>query len=177
MSSPFAQKRSARYSNSLTHVRNGTRVVVLRTFSKAHGLAGLRIGYGLGPPELMSYCARMRPTFSVSSLAESAALAALEDAAHISHTVESNATQAELLTKGLSALGYRVIPTWANFIYCDLGQNAAEFGGRLRGEGISVRPLGPWGATNCIRISIGAAEQNQIFLGAIRKIASAESSR
>ena len=75
----FAALRRVTYSKSLDYVRQGSSVIVLRTFSKAHGLAGLRVGYGLGPAELLAYCARMRNTFSVSSLAQSAALAAVDD--------------------------------------------------------------------------------------------------
>jgi len=90
-------------------------VVVLRTFSKAHGLAGLRVGYGLGPAELLGYCARMRNTFSVSSVAQAAAVAALDDDKHLQRVVENNAIQSRDLSQGLSALGYRVVPTAANF--------------------------------------------------------------
>ena len=96
--------------------------VVLRTFSKAHGLAGLRVGYGLGPAELLGYCARMRNTFSVSSVAQAAAAAALDDYLHIQRVVENNAQQSRVLSQGLSALGYRVVPTAANFLFCDLGE-------------------------------------------------------
>ena len=96
---------------SLQHVRQGASVIVLRTFSKAHGLAGLRMGYGLGPAELLAYCARMRDTFSVSSVAQAAALAALDDAKHVERVVSNNAEQAQILGVGLSELGYRVVPT------------------------------------------------------------------
>src|SRR6266478_5367698 len=116
----FAALRRINYSNSLEYVRRGASVVVLRTFSKAHGLAGLRVGYGLGPAELLAYCARMRNTFSVSSVGQAAALAAMDDLNHIGRVVTSNAGQATLLTDELSALGYRVVPTWANFLYCDV---------------------------------------------------------
>jgi histidinol-phosphate aminotransferase len=167
----FAALRRVHYSNSLEYVRTGAGVVVLRTFSKAHGLAGLRVGYGLGPAELLGYCARMRNTFSVSSVAQAAAMAAIDDHGHVEHVVESNAIQSRDLTQGLSGLGYRVVPTWANFVFCDLGEDALAFAGRLQEEGISVRPLGHWGAPNCIRVTIGTPEQNQIFLQAVRRVA------
>jgi histidinol-phosphate aminotransferase len=169
----FAAKRNAAYSGSLGWVRHGARVVVLRTFSKVHGLAGLRIGYGLGPPELMSYCARMRPAFSVSSLAEAAALAALEDHDHIVRAVDNNTMQSQVVSDDLSALGFQVLPTWANFLYFDVGADASHFAHWLRRERISIRPLGPWGAPTCIRVSIGTTEENQFFLQAIRKISRA----
>jgi histidinol-phosphate aminotransferase len=166
----FAALRKIRYSNSLEYVRQGSSVVVLRTFSKAHGLAGLRVGYGLGPAELLGYCARMRNTFSVSSVAQAAALAALDDYHHIQRVVENNAVQSRVLTQGLSGLGYRVVPSSANFLFCDLGEDASSFANRLLEQGVAVRPLGPWGAPNCIRVTIGTAEQNQAFLQAARRL-------
>jgi histidinol-phosphate aminotransferase len=166
----FAARRKVEYSRSLNYLRQGASVIVLRTFSKAHGLAGLRVGYGLGPSELLAYCARMRDTFSVSSVAQAAAVAALDDLSHVGRVVSNNAEQAQILGVGLSELGYRVVPTAANFLYCDLGEDALGFAERLRGEGVSVRPLGAWGAPSCVRVSIGTAEQNQIFLIAARKI-------
>jgi histidinol-phosphate aminotransferase len=162
----FATLRKVDYSNSLQYVRQGASVVVLRTFSKAHGLAGLRIGYGLGPAELLAYCARMRNTFSVSSVAQAGALAGLDDSLHIRRVVENNAMQSQVLDAGLSALGYRVVPTSANFLFCDVGEDAAGFANRLQEEGVAIRPLGHWGAPKCIRVTIGTPEQNQIFLRA-----------
>jgi histidinol-phosphate aminotransferase len=166
----FAALRKIAYSSSLEYVRQGASVVVLRTFSKAHGLAGLRVGYGLGPAELLGYCARMRNTFSVSSVAQVAAMAALDDQHYIQRVVESNAVQSQTLGDGLSALGYRVAPTSANFLFCDLREDAAAFANLLQGEGVAVRPLGPWGAPNCIRVTIGTPEQNQALLQAARRL-------
>jgi histidinol-phosphate aminotransferase len=166
----FSELRKVNYSNSLDYVRQGASVVVLRTFSKAHGLAGLRIGYGVGPAELLAYCARMRSTFSVSSIAQAAALAALEDSLHIRRAVENTVTQSQRMETGLSALGYRVVPTSANFLFCDLGEDAATFAKGLQEEGVAVRPLGHWGALNCIRITIGTLEQNEICLRAAGKV-------
>lgn len=168
----FAALRKINYSNSLEYIRQGASVVVLRTFSKAHGLAGLRVGYGLGPAELLGYCARMRNTYSVSSVAEAAAVAAINDTAHIRRVVENNAVQSRVLAQGLSGLGYRVVPTSANFLYCDLSEDAAGFANRLQDEGVAVRPLGCWGAPNCIRVTIGMPEQNQAFLEAARRLSS-----
>ena len=166
----FAALRKVQYTNSLDYVRQGASVVVLRTFSKAHGLAGLRVGYGLGPAELLGYCARMRNTFSVSSVAQTAAAAALDDRLHIERVVENNAAQSRVLSQGLSALGYRVVPTAANFLFCDLGENALALASRLQDEGVAVRPLGQWGAPNCIRVTIGTPEQNKVFLQASRRL-------
>ena len=166
----FAVRRKVEYSRSIEYVKQGASVVVLRTFSKVHGLAGLRIGYGMGPAELLSYCTRMRSTFSVSSIAQAAAFAALDDRAHMAHTILNNSEQAQILGVALSEMGFRVVPTWANFLYCDLGREAGEIAEKLRGQGISVRPLGGWGAASCMRVSIGTAAQNNAFLGAMLKV-------
>jgi histidinol-phosphate aminotransferase len=171
----FAVLRNVKYSNSLDYVRRGASVVVLRSFSKAHGLAGLRVGYGLGPAELLGYCARMRDTFSVSSVAEAAAVAALDDHNHIQRAVENNAVQSQVLTAGLSELGYRVLPSAANFLFCDLREDAVAAANRLQDEGVAVRPLGLWGAPSCIRVTIGTPEQNQAFLEAARRLGSRDS--
>jgi histidinol-phosphate aminotransferase len=164
----FAALRQVRYPKSLDYLRQGASVVVLRTFSKAHGLAGLRVGYGVGPAELLGYCARMRNTFSVSSVAQAAALEAINDSEHIQRVVENNVLQSRVLAQGLSGLGYRVVPTSANFLFCDLGEDAEAVANRLQDEGVAVRPLGSWGAPNCIRVTIGTPEQNQAFLQAAR---------
>jgi histidinol-phosphate aminotransferase len=167
----FAALRNVEYSRSLTYVVPDSRVVVLRTFSKAHGLAGLRIGYVLGSAELLGYCARMANTYSVSSIAQAAALAALDDRAHLELTVENNAVQAEILTTGLSDLGFRAVPTSANFVCCDVGTDASTFAEKILREGVSIRTLAAWGAPNCVRVTVGSPEQNQIFLRAAQRIA------
>jgi histidinol-phosphate aminotransferase len=166
----FAKLHEVEYSRSLDYVRQSVSVVVLRTFSKAYGLAGLRVGYGLGPAELLAYCARMRNTFSVSSVAQAAAVAALDDPMHIERVIANNASQSQIVSMGLAELGFRVVPTWTNFVYCDVGEDASGIANRLRNEGVSVRALGMWDAPNCIRVSIGTAEQNQFFLSAARKV-------
>ena len=166
----FSAIRRVDYSHALAYVTDGRKVVVLRTFSKAHGLAGVRVGYGIGPAELMSYFARMRTTFSVSSIAQAAAMAALDDEAHTNNALRNNAEQSERLIKGMKELGFHPVQTWANFVYCELGDDAAAVAGRFQSEGVIVRPLGPWGAPTAIRITIGTPEQNDIFLKAFRKV-------
>lgn len=165
----FAGQRGIQYSHSLDYISQGRNVVILRTFSKAHGLAGVRVGYGIGPTELMSYFARMRTTFSVSSVAQAAAMAALEDEAHTRRALENNAAQAGRLLDGIAELGYRPVPTWANFIYCDIGEDAGAFSKRMQSEGVIIRPLGPWGMATAFRVTIGTPEQNDTFLKAFRK--------
>lgn len=169
----FATQRGFDYSHAFDYVRAGRSVVVLRTFSKAHGLAGLRVGYGVGPAELIGYLARMKPAFMVSSLAETAALAALADADHVQLAVENNAAGAKLLVPAISEMGIRVVPTWANFLFCDTGEDAGPLCRALEEQGIIVRPMGAsWGAPSAFRVSIGTPEQNERFLEALKRVRS-----
>ena len=168
--SSFAAERGLDYSHSLEYVRQGRPVVVLRTFSKAHGLAGLRVGYGLGPAELLGYFARMKPAFMVSSLAEAAALAALADTGHVRRAIEANAIGAKLLTKAIAEMGISVTPTWANFLFCRVGEEAASLCKKLQEHGVIVRPMsGGWGAPDAFRVTIGTPDQNEQFLDALKR--------
>ena len=167
----FAAARGIEYSHSIEYVRQERNVVVLRTFSKAHGLAGMRVGYGLGPAVLMQYFNRMRTTFSVSALAEAAALASLDDREHFQKTIANNRSGAEFLSRKLTEMGYRPIPTFANFIFFDAGEDAAALSKRIQSEGVIVRPLGPWGIPTGIRVTIGTPEQNELFIAALAKAA------
>jgi histidinol-phosphate aminotransferase len=166
----FAAERGFRYSHSPKYLREKSNVVVLRTFSKVHGLAGLRIGYALGPPELLGRFREMRSTYSISLPAQAGAAAALDDKEHVQQSVTANAMGAERLSEELSDLGFHPVFTWANFIYCDIGQDAEEFSQRMAAEGVLIRALGPWAAPNAIRVSIGTPEQNQAFVAAFRKV-------
>jgi histidinol-phosphate aminotransferase len=166
----FAHQRGVRYSNGFDYIRADKNVILLKTFSKAHGLAGLRVGYGVGPDRLISLLSTMRVIFSVSSAAQAAALAALRDAEHVQRAVENNTVQAEILSTGLRELGFPAPQTWANFIFCELRQDAADFAERLRENGVIVQPLGMWGAPNAVRVSIGTPEQNARILAVLSEI-------
>lgn len=166
----FAVRPDVKYSHSLNYVHEGRNVVVLRTFSKVHGLAGVRVGYGIAPAGLTALISRQRAMYCVSNLAQAAALAALEDPAHIRKAVENNTVQAERLVPAISELGYSTTVTWANFLYCDLGEDAGHFAARLHSKGIAVRTLTQWGAPQAIRITIGTPEQNDALLRVLRKL-------
>ena len=169
----FAAERGVDYSHGIRYIQAGRNVVVMRTFSKAQGLAGVRLGYGLAHPDLMDYLARVKVVFSVSSIAEAAGLAALRDQAHVQKTLRNNREGAQYLTDSLVAMGLKVLPTWANFVYVDVGEDAAELSKRLLAEGIIIRPLGGWGAKTAIRVSIGRPEQNEAFVAAMKKVVGA----
>jgi histidinol-phosphate aminotransferase len=166
----FASLRRIDYSHSVDYVHEHRNVVVLRTFSKAHGLAGVRIGYGLGPAEFMSCVARMRSIFSISCLAQAAAIAAIEDEAHTHKTLANNAEQEERLIRAISGLGYPVPSTWTNFLYCELKEDAAAVARRMQDMGVTIMPLGAWGAPSAIRVTIATPEQNDLFLNAFKKV-------
>jgi histidinol-phosphate aminotransferase len=165
----FAAQRGVEYSHSLDYVREGRSVIVLRTFSKAHGLAGLRVGYGFGPPEIMAYLERLKSAFSVSAVAEAAALAALDDTEHIRKTIANNDRGVTFLTEKLKDLGFDPVPTWANFLYFDAGLDAPSLVKRIQAEGVIVRSLVPWGIPTAIRVTVGTPEQNERFVAALAK--------
>lgn len=169
----FARQRGITYSRSFEYVRAGRiNVLVLRTFSKAHGLAGIRLGYACGNAELLRYFARVRNSFSVSVVAEAAGLAAIRDESHIRKTVENNAVGAAWLMERFHELGIHAVPTSANFIYFTVDEDANAFSKRIQAEGVIVRSLVPWGAPNAIRVSIGTPEQNETFVRALKKLVS-----
>jgi histidinol-phosphate aminotransferase len=166
----FAAGRGVKYSRSLDHVREGRNVAVLRTFSKVHGLAGARVGYGIASARLVESISKQRALYCVSSLAQAGATAALDDEAHIRKAVENNTTQSERLVPALSDLGYVTTVPWANFLYCKLGRDATSLAERLQDEGIAVRALEEWGAPQAIRITIGTPEQNDALIVALKKL-------
>lgn len=169
--SHFAAQRGVEYSHSLDYVALERPVIVLRTFSKAHGLAGLRVGYGIGPAELIGYLHRLKPAFQVSSLAEAAALAALADAAHVQKVIENNDVGEKLLSGALPEMRIHAVKTWANFLFCRVGEDAASLCRQLQEEGVVVRPMsGPWGAPDAFRVTIGTPEHNERFLETLKRV-------
>ncbi|HET9695571.1 MAG TPA: histidinol-phosphate transaminase [Terriglobales bacterium] len=170
----FASERGVEYSHAIQQVLAGRNVIVLRTFSKAQGLAGIRLGYGIANPELIQYFARVKVVFSVSAIAEAAGLAAMRDGAHIHKTLHNNAEGAKFLTAKLTDMGLKVLPTSANFIYVDVGEDCVAVAKRLQAEGVIIRPLGGWGAKTAIRVSIGQPEENEQFVAAMKKVMLAE---
>ncbi len=166
----FAAQQGTVYSHALKHVQAGRRnLLVLRTFSKVYGLAGLRVGYACGHPDLLQYFTRVRNAFSVSVVAQAAALAAIRDEEHVRKTVENNAREAARMMESFNHLGIFALPTSANFFYFETSENADCLARRLEQERIIVRSLVPWGILNGIRVTIGVPEQNERFFEALRK--------
>lgn len=158
------------YSHSLDYVRAGRNLLLLRTFSKVHGLAGLRIGYGMGHPELIECLNRVRSPFNASSLAQVAALAALDDREHVARSVESNQREMKFLTQELTLAGLRYTPSVGNFLLIDTGRDCEEDFVRLLHEGVIVRPMKLYGFPTSLRVTVGTHAENQQFLEALHRI-------
>ncbi len=145
-------------------------LVVTRTFSKAYGLAGLRVGYALSNPGVADLLNRVRPAFNVNSLALTAANAAIGDHEFIERSRQLNSRGIVQLCQGLEALGAKCIPSAANFILAEFDRSGAELNEQLLRAGVIVRPVGNYGLDNYLRITIGTAAQNDRMLGALKDI-------
>jgi histidinol-phosphate aminotransferase len=155
---------------SVEAYRKRKNLLILRTFSKVYGLAGLRIGYGIGRPELLSAMNRLRTPFNTSGVAQAAALAALDDNEHVTRCIETNATERKRLSEGLARLGFRPVPSEANFVFMVVGPEAKALSDDLLQMGVIVRPLGWMGFPEAIRISVGTAEENDKCLSAVARV-------
>jgi len=159
---------AADYPDTLAILKGGRNVVLLRTFSKIYGLAGLRIGYGLTTPELVQHLNRIRPPFNTNSLAQKAALAALSDEEHVRESRRLNTEGMGFLTERLNALGLSVVPSQANFLYFDVKQDGKAMFEALLRRGVIVRHLG--GAF--LRVTIGLSQENERFITALQAVLS-----
>lgn len=158
------------YPNAAVWVSEIPNLVVARTFSKAHGLAGLRIGYGLSHPKLAELLNRVRQPFNVNALALLAAEAALNDTDHIQRSQQVNSEGYQQLVKGLDSLGIHYLPSVGNFICIDMEQPARSTYDALLHEGVIVRPIDNYGMPNHLRVSIGLQQENERFLNALAKV-------
>jgi histidinol-phosphate aminotransferase len=145
-------------------------IVILRTFSKIYGLAGLRIGYGIAQPQIIEMLDRARPPFNVNSLAQVAALASLTDQNQIIRSKKLVKEEKEYLYSNLEKMKFSYIPTQANFILIKLGKKASYMEKRLLENGIIVRGMKAYNLTEYIRLTIGTREQNEKFIRALDKI-------
>jgi histidinol-phosphate aminotransferase len=151
-------------------VRQGLPVVVTRTFSKAYGLGGLRVGYGVAAPEVIEALLVVREAFCTNAVAQAAATAALEDVEHVRRSVELNRAEKSRLVDALVARGHIVLPSLANFVTFDSGEDGRALFRRLLSRGVIVRPLDPYGMRRWLRVSVGTAEENAVFLEALEAV-------
>jgi histidinol-phosphate aminotransferase len=157
---PKAMEIFKKYNNLLT----------LKTFSKVYGLAGLRIGYGIGHPTLVAEMNKLRTPFNVTSVGQAAALAALDDAEHVRRSVEMNHAERARLFRRLQGMGLRPVASETNFLFIPTGANAKGMCDELLHEGVIVRPLAWMGFPDAIRISVGDPDENSKLLAAMAKV-------
>ncbi|MBT2336561.1 histidinol-phosphate transaminase [Variovorax paradoxus] len=157
---------SAIRGDAVEWVRRHPHLLVTRTFSKAYGLAGLRVGYGIAQPALAGMLRRVRSPFQVSQPAQTAAMAALADSDFLDRTVAMNGEGHAQLCAAFRELGLRHLPSSTNFVAVETGDSAA-LAGRLEQHGLIARPLGSYGLKTWLRVSIGSAAENVRFLEAL----------
>jgi len=150
-------------------MRRYPNLMITRTFSKVHGIAALRIGYGVAHPALTDLLHRVRQPFNNGSLALLAAELALEDSEHVARCVQLNTQERTRVAKALNDMGLRVLPTQANFVTVDFGRPSAPIHQALLEQGVIVRPMGSYLLPNFLRISIGTEEENDRFLASLKK--------
>ncbi|MGB9715412.1 MAG: histidinol-phosphate transaminase [Thermodesulfovibrionales bacterium] len=156
------------YPDSMEYFRKGRDILILRTFSKIYGLAGLRIGYGIARKDIIKEMNKIRPPFNTSILAQNAAIYALRDDEHIRYSKEINEKGKSYLYTELKSLNIRFVPTEANFIYILLGYDSNVFYNEMLKRGVITRPVGP----GEIRVTIGLPEENERFIEALKKVIS-----
>jgi len=157
------------YPNSLSYVLGGKNLIILRTFSKIAGIAGVRIGYGIAKPELIGYLNRAVNPFTTNRLAQVAALASLDDEEHRRKVLKSNQEGKKYLCKELKELGLFYLPTEANFIFIDLKEDSEAIFEKLLKKGVIIRPGKTWGCPNFIRVTIGTCNENQKFIQVLKE--------
>jgi histidinol-phosphate aminotransferase len=160
----------ADYSRSVQEVLAGRNVVVLRTFSKIYGLAGIRMGYAIGPTALLAEMNKIRLPFNTSGVAQAAAFAALDDAEHVRRSFDSNRAGMTQLEKGFAALGVKYVPSVANFMLVELGTEAGPIADEMLKLGVIVRPMRWMGFPSAFRVTIGTHEENEKCLAALSQV-------
>jgi len=165
----FEYVTSPDFPHSMDYLGGGLNVVILRTFSKIYGLAGLRIGYGIAPEPLVFYMNKVRQPFNVNTLAQIGAMAALEDKGHVERSRENNIKGLGYLFDRLKAMGLECVPTQANFFLLKVGDGQKVYEGLLR-QGVIVRPVASYGLEEYIRVTVGLPEENKRFIKVLGKV-------
>lgn len=158
------------YPDALQWLPRFPNLVVTRTFSKAYGLAALRVGFGVSHPQIADLLNRVRHPFNVNSLALEAAEAALGDREHLAASLEVNHKGMVQLTEGLRSLGLDFVPSHGNFLLVDLGRPAAEIDSALLRRGCITRPVANYGLPSHLRVTVGLAHENERFLTSLAEV-------
>lgn len=166
----FEYVQEPAYPDTSRWLQQFPNLVVTRTFSKVYGLAGLRVGYALSSPEIADILNRIRQPFNTSSIAQVAAIAALEDSVHVARSVELNRKGLQRVGAACSALGLGVGPSAGNFLLVDMQSGARPFYEALLRKGVIVRPVANYGLPNHLRISIGLPEENERLIAALGEV-------
>ena len=162
------------FPEALSYVRQGRKAIVLRTFSKAASLAGLRVGYAVADADAVALMNRIRQPFNVNALAQAAGLAALEDDNHVVECVRMNEAGKAFLYEEFRNLGVKYVPSRANFILVDVGRSAADIYQKLLHEGIIVRPMTACGMETALRITVGTPDENRRLVKGLRTVLGAK---
>lgn len=165
----FEYVQDDRYPDSLKYHEAGRAILTLRTFSKLYGLAGLRIGYGVAPREIIAMMQRVRQPFNVNAPAQWAALAALDDADHVKRSLEVNRQGLDYLQSEFTKLGLDFVPSRANFILLRVGKGQEVFK-QLLSRGVIVRPMGGYQFPEHVRVTVGTMAENRKFIEALQKV-------
>ena len=152
------------------YLKAGRRVVVLRTFSKIYGLAGLRVGYAVGPRRCIAAMAKVRRPFDVTTTAQVAALASLDDAAEIARRRAVNKEGLARIDATLREHGFDAVPSVGNFVFAETGGDGTALFDALLREGVIVRPLAGFGAPTAVRVSVGTPDENEFFAAALGRV-------
>lgn len=163
----FEYARDADAANAIDWLAEYPNLVVVRTFSKAYGLAGLRVGYSVSSAGIAELLNRIRQPFNVNSIAQAAAIAALEEQDWVSASVARNQVEIDRVRSGLEVLGIHCLPSRANFLLAHCGADAAECHDYLLHQGVIVRPVANYGLPEYLRISIGTGAENTRLLEAL----------
>jgi histidinol-phosphate aminotransferase len=158
---------ATRFLEDLDRIRDGANLVVLRTFSKAHGIAGLRIGYAITRAEHARALDRVREAFNANAIGQAAALAALDDDEHLARTLETVGVERRWLSAPFDALGLEHVPSDTNFLFTNLGPRAVAVNEHLLARGIVIRPMSAPGIETWARISMGTREGNERLVAAL----------
>ncbi|GAI77982.1 unnamed protein product, partial [marine sediment metagenome] len=158
------------YTSGLSYILEGKNVIILRTFSKIAGIAGVRIGCGIAKPGLIDYLRRVVNPFTTNRLAQVAALASLDDEEHRRKVLSSNKEGKKYLYRELKKLELFYVPTETNFIFIDVKEDSEVIFNKLLKKGVIIRPGKLYGCSNFIRVTIGTPYENKKFIQAIREI-------
>ncbi len=166
----FELAKAVDYPDSIKLLKKYKNILITRTFSKAYGLAGLRVGYGVGRSELIDVLNRVREPFNVNSIAQEAALACLKDKAYYRRVAKIIADEKEALYVKLSEMGLTYLKSETNFILIDVKNKNAVIAKKLLQKGVIVRNMQAWGLNNFIRITVGTTQENKKLINALKQV-------